>query len=224
MSLFTDIRDTIQILEKQHYRELLGPTFAQFQVAPISIIIQIPDPLIIQGIKNLDNDVFSYLYNKFYPEIERIILSRKGNIADAKDIFQETLIDLIIQAKSRSLKIKTEFRSYINKIAANKWYKRYQKIKKYPEISIEKDITDQISPLLKEDIERPVNFDTISIWIQYMSSSCRSIIEKFYYERKKFSEIAQELGYSNEHTARNQKYKCIESLKDRLAANIYNMY
>jgi DNA-directed RNA polymerase specialized sigma24 family protein len=47
-----------------------------------------------------------------------------------------------------------------------------------------------------------------------LGDPCKQVLESYYYHRKSMQEIALWLGYKNEQTARNQKYKCLLRLRE----------
>jgi DNA-directed RNA polymerase specialized sigma subunit len=44
-------------------------------------------------------------------------------------------------------------------------------------------------------------------------SKCYQLFQLFYYQSRSMREIADELGYSSEANARQQKYKCLTRLR-----------
>lgn len=52
--------------------------------------------------------------------------------------------------------------------------------------------------------------------VHEMGEPCHTILVKQYWEEKKVEEIAIEMNYKNPDTAKTQKYKCIQKLKNEL--------
>ena len=52
--------------------------------------------------------------------------------------------------------------------------------------------------------------------VNEMGEPCHTILVKQYWEDKKAEEIAIEMNYKNTDTAKTQKYKCIQKLKNEL--------
>jgi RNA polymerase sigma-70 factor (ECF subfamily) len=53
-----------------------------------------------------------------------------------------------------------------------------------------------------------------------MGNPCKELLQLYYYHKKSMSEIAELLGYQNEHTARNKKYRCLGQLKEMVEARL----
>lgn len=227
-SLYFEIRNTIRIRERRVFREAFTPVFElaynQVQAAPyFEIVTQKPDSVVIQGIKNLDNDMFNYLYLRLFREVKSKILQNKGNSDIAKDIFQETMADIFEQAKMGKLNIKSSVEGYIVTIAVRKWNKIISKSIKNKELTIDESFTiDKIHPMI-DPLEPTDNFDVISGWIDELSDVCINLINEFYYKSRNWDSIASDYGYKNARSASNQKYKCLEILRIKLDAKRYNL-
>jgi DNA-directed RNA polymerase specialized sigma24 family protein len=51
-----------------------------------------------------------------------------------------------------------------------------------------------------------------------LGERCKELLLLFYFESLKLKDIAKKMGYNSENTAKNQKYKCLETAKNRLKA------
>jgi len=49
-----------------------------------------------------------------------------------------------------------------------------------------------------------------------LSEACRKLFEKFYFDNKSLKEIAEDLGYSSEGSAKTQKNKCIKRIQSHM--------
>jgi RNA polymerase sigma factor (sigma-70 family) len=49
-----------------------------------------------------------------------------------------------------------------------------------------------------------------------LGDRCRELLMYYYNARMKLKDIAVKMGYSSENTAKNQKYKCLETAKKKL--------
>lgn len=228
-NLHFEITQTIKILEKQKRTiekrtiERQNLTLAvklvfelahkQLVKAPLSII-HIPNSLIWQGINNFDNDVFIYLYKVLLPKVEGYVVKNKGNADIAKEIFQETMVDVLVMAKAGNFNIKSSVKAYIFKIAVNKWININKGLDKNKESSID---INNIGHDIEDPLEMPDNFEPISKWLGELSGKCKVLIYEFYKtKRENWETIAANLGYKDAKTARQQKYKCMERLKVNL--------
>lgn len=220
-----EIRNTLKIRERQNLLLFFKPAFdaarKRLQEAPLSIIIQIPEPLIRQGIKNRDNDVFTYLYEELFPKVKSYVECNKGNAEIAEDIFQETMIDIIGQSDNGKLNPTKSVKGYIVKVAINKWKKANTKSNRFKKSLVEAvdNSTDEKYNLedsrgILDQLEPTDNHDIISIWLDELSDKCKSIVYERIYKNKKWEAVAAELGYKDAKSARTQGYKCKERLRD----------
>jgi RNA polymerase sigma factor (sigma-70 family) len=80
--------------------------------------------------------------------------------------------------------------------------------------------SEENEPRFQEDISKEVEkeqrFQLAEKAIASLGEKCRNILMFFYVERKSMLEIAGLLGYSSENTAKNQKFKCLESARKKL--------
>ena len=218
-NLYFEIRNTLKIRERQNLLQLVKPAFEaarkRLEEAPLSIIIQIPEPLIRKGIKNRDNDVYIYLYEELFPKVKSYVERNKGNSEIAEDIFQETMIDIIGKSDNGTLNPTTSVKGYIVTVAINKWKKANTKNNKFNKslVTAEDDLTDEKFPII-DQLEPTDNYDIISIWLDELSDKCKSIVNERIYKNKKWEAVASELGYKDARSARTQGHKCIERLRE----------
>jgi RNA polymerase sigma factor (sigma-70 family) len=225
--LYFEIFNTIRIRERRVYRSFITPIFElefkQFQEAPLEIIIQTPDAVVIQGIQNFDERIYSNLHKRCFPRVKGI-LRKKGATPDvAEDIFQETIIDIIEQVKRGKFNITTSVENYIITIAVRKWSKVLKKrIEDRKLFADNMEDSNEIKSII-DPIEPTDNFDEVSEWLDELSEICKTLINEFYFNKKNWDKIASEHGYKNARSASTQKYKCLEPLRVRLDAKKYGM-
>jgi RNA polymerase sigma factor (sigma-70 family) len=163
---------------------------------------------------------FSELYDH-YPPVEKMIYRSGGSRHDAKDIYQEALIILYNKAKDENFRLTAKLSTYLFSVCRFLWMDETKKRGKMP--------TDKISekndPALEEDITKEVEkerkLQLAEKAIASLGEKCREILRLCYFDKKSMGEIAKLLGYSSENTARNQKYKCLESAKKKLTESIH---
>lgn len=56
--------------------------------------------------------------------------------------------------------------------------------------------------------------------IQYLSNKCQRILKLFYFEGYSFKEIAPQMDYKSEGSARTSKKRCLKELADRVSIQI----
>jgi RNA polymerase sigma-70 factor, ECF subfamily len=173
------------------------------------------------GIKNGNSNTFRILYEKFYPAL--CLLARRYIISDdiAEEIVQETFMK--IWESRRKLEIKGSLHAYLytcvrnnslnylkhllveRKYSADR-LKQLQVALNYLQISQE----DGSSLLIAGEMEKSLN-DAL----ESLPPKCREIFLLHRQEGKKHSEIAKELGIS-QNTVQRQISIALEKLRDKL--------
>ena len=167
---------------------------------------------IYEGIARKDNKTFLYLYKEYQGQILRMVEKNSGNADDALDIFQEGIIALwtnISQGKftfSESAKVS----SYLYAMCRNIWISRLRKQK--PVLTIEEsgDLTDAAE--LEEMQTQHELISELEQHFRQLGESCRKLLHLFYYQKASLKAIAGQLNIT-EKTAKNNKYRCMQSLK-----------
>lgn len=59
--------------------------------------------------------------------------------------------------------------------------------------------------------------------INQLKEPCYSILMMFYFKKMSFNAIARVMNYKTEKVVKNQKYRCIQQLKDSLPADFYDL-
>lgn len=166
------------------------------------------DQNIIRELKKGNSKVFENLYRHF-PIIRNHILKNNGTEEDAKDIFQNTLIVFYKKAISPQFELTSKISTYLFSVAKNLWLD-VLKSKKTTQNSIPEASTDTESN--EEAPSTPIE-TYIANKINELGEPCISILVMHSYNNISMTEITLQLGYANEHTTRQQKYKCLQRLK-----------
>lgn len=167
------------------------------------------DQIIVSHILNKDLDsAFDMLYN-YFPTVEKYIVKNSGSKQDAKDVFQDTLLILHSKITSDDFILTSSLKTFCVAIAKNLWFKKLK----------EQGITQTLEhpQLIPESEDKETAYEELQNIadeaLQQVSQKCRDIFKLFYYEEQNMQFIADVLGFSNEHVARTQKYKCLEAMR-----------
>ncbi len=166
---------------------------------------------ILKGIREKDNKVLYYIYQESYPAIKKHIINNSGNAQDAKDIFQDAIVIIYNKSKTNDFNLDCDFSTYLYSICKLLWL---QELKKKKE---EKSNIRELEELQKYQdniIGSDGESEKYAIYYKYINNldyDCRKILRLFY-DGIKIKEIADIMGYNNEHIARSKKYKCKEKL------------
>ncbi|HDR52022.1 MAG TPA: sigma-70 family RNA polymerase sigma factor [Mariniphaga anaerophila] len=64
--------------------------------------------------------------------------------------------------------------------------------------------------------EEPDMLEMVQTTIELLGDPCKQLLELFYFEHHSWETIAYVMNYSSAAIARNQKYKCLERLREQL--------
>lgn len=168
------------------------------------------DNEIIEALKaGTRSKALSRLY-KYFPKVERLILSRGGNKDDAWDMYQEGLIILCNKLLLPDFRLSCSMNTFLYSICGYLWNNELKKrtgrqLSPAPAEAIANDDIDY-EELLRE--EEKINKAEKAL--KQLGERCLELLNMFYGQKKSMIEIAAALGFSSENVAKNQKYKCLE--------------
>lgn len=159
---------------------------------------------------------FEVVYKNF-PLIRRMIVAQGGTMDDAKDIFQDSLLVFYRMSLKEDFCLTSSVSTLIYSINKRMWLKKFRDVKsRERELSNESELTDGFNSFEEEAVGDHEKIKLAEKMLYDLGDPCRSLLEKFYYEKQSMKEIAETMGYSNEKTAKAQKYKCIERARKLL--------
>ncbi len=174
------------------------------------------DQEIIEHIKNKNNEkAFLALY-RHLPMIRKMILSNNGQAADAEDIYQEALIILCTKIRTSDFKLTSQLSTYLYSVCRFLWKDELKKRNKLPSVNFETGIDRAEENDLEELAAKESQTKLAEKIVSELGDRCKELLLLFYTSNMKLKEIAAKMGYSSENTAKNQKYKCLESAKKNL--------
>jgi RNA polymerase sigma factor (sigma-70 family) len=174
------------------------------------------DQKIIELIKQQQHDkVFKTLY-VYFPVVKKMILANGGRSEDAEDIYQDALIVFYKKASEIDFKLTSSINTYLYSIARFMWMDQFKKQQKQVFVDIEKEQINEVEFITT--IETENQWKLAEKVISELGERCKELLLLFYFQSKKMKDIASKMGYNSENTAKNQKYKCLETAKVKLKA------
>jgi len=173
----------------------------------------------IEAIQNNDTQVLKNLYTSNYPKIELLVLKNSGTKEQAKDIYQDAFLAVWQNIKQNRFIPNSEssINGYIYTIAKNKWMDvlRSQNFKKTVIASqlSHFEIKAEENNGIDDDILKDKRLKDIMLAFKNLGEACKSLLRKFYFEKKSMNLIAEELAIDSAST-RNKKYRCMQKLKE----------
>lgn len=157
--------------------------------------------------------VMSFIYNdsNFRTDIIRFIQNKGGSSADAEDVFQDGIRNLIMSVRKNKFRGESSIKGYLFGVCRNIWFKqfnRYVRAENY-KANLEVNPTDHQDPeIVLVTEERAEIIDQI---LAKLGPACQKVLNlwRMSYSMK---EIAQELGYKSDGVARKKKHQCFKGL------------
>jgi len=168
---------------------------------------------LIEGFKNNETHTLNRIYSNEYVKLERFVLSNNGNRDQAKDVFQEAFVVLWRNIREDVFvpESTSEVNGYLYRIAKNKWldYLRSAGYKKNTALENQHDVAEETEG------DREQKFRMVEQGLKKLGEKCRDILIRFYFRKQSMADIAHAFGWT-EASARNNKYRCIQQLRDNL--------
>lgn len=180
------------------------------------------DADLLSAIRNKDtlDEAIRYIYQHYFDTVSSLIINNSGNLHDAQDIFQETVVTFIETVEKDKFRGESSIKTFLVAIARNTWLNELKRRERsdHREAIYEKSKPEDepdVSQLISER-EKKQQFREL---LSKLGESCKKILTFFYYENLSMKEILDHLPYENEQVVRNKKYKCLQQLTGILKDN-----
>lgn len=153
-----------------------------------------------------------YLYRKHLEKICSFVTGRNGSREEAKDVFQDAIVNLLVSIQEGKFEGKSSLGTYLYAISKNLWYRRFNRSLKQdlldsPEQS-EEVAEDTPELLLMADHQR----ELLEHLLDSLKAKCKEVLT-MWSQKYSMKEIASQLEYRNEQVVRNKKNHCLKELK-----------
>jgi len=155
-----------------------------------------------------NEELIAEIYLKYSPECRHFILKNNGTVGDAKDIFQETLIALLIKLKTKKIELTVPFGAYLYRIYKNKWIDQLRKKSKNPLTIIDNDryVVEEYNLSIEKQ------YDIYKECFELLGEECKQIM-RARFAGMRGNDIATKLGITRNYV--NQKMLvCRKKLKE----------
>lgn len=165
------------------------------------------DKQIIQYIKQGHySTALKGLYNVL-PVLKKYIKANSGTADDAQDIFQDALVVFCKKVSKEDLILTGTLQNYLFGIAKNCWRGVLRERKKIPIVHSDGDF-------YYENTEEGPEFMLAEAAFNLLGEKCRQLLILFYFHKNSYTKIADELKFSDDKVAKNQKYRCLQKAKE----------
>lgn len=169
---------------------------------------------VVNQLRHHSRCAFDFLYKTYYPVIAKFITANHGSEEDAKDIFQETLLVFSKNMEKKDFQLTSSLKTYLYAISKNLWLKSLRNRKPTDSLESKENEYAALSDTSAQEQENEMEItDYIDRLMAKMPVHCQKIVQYVYYQNLPVDKVVQALGYNNNHTASNVKYKCIQQMK-----------
>jgi RNA polymerase sigma factor (sigma-70 family) len=178
------------------------------------------DQEILESIRNNSEDrVLRFLYKEVLPSVRKYIVSNKGSIEEAHDIFQDAVIRFYHAVKQNRFRGDCSISSFIFGISKNLYLNSLRIKNRYDK---QEEITDRHDDKnLLEDVISEERVNAVKDLMNQMGDGCKQLLTYTVYENLSMKEIVHKMGYSSEDVAKTYHYRCKKKLMDLIASKPY---
>jgi len=154
----------------------------------------------------LDEAMYTALYDEVFPVIASLISRQGGSRSDAEDIFQDALIALLDSYQRTIIQDPTR---YLVGIAKHLWVRKARTHGRFLQLDVyERSLT------LPDEIASEADASTLLRFLQRAGAKCLDLLSDFYFAGLSVAEIASRHGFATVHSASVQKHKCLEKVRN----------
>lgn len=186
-----------------------------FDKEPNQQLIHYTVEAILEGLKASDNNVFQFVYRKYFPIVRFFVIKNSGTDEDAKDIFQEALILIYTRLKDGSLDLSCTFKTYLYSVCRLLWLKQLERRQIKTEGLSDNQAFVELEPELEEQVAEQEQFRLYQKHFQSLHKDCQEILRLFL-NRVPLKEIAQKVNIKSDKYLKKRKYECKEMLTKRI--------
>lgn len=170
----------------------------------------------IEAIKANDEQALELLYTANFKSVERYILDNSGSADEAKDIYQEAFVAVWRNVQLGSVVVKegSSLNGYLFQVAKYKWLDHLRTARVKRTVPLQESHEEQYDngEPGNEDREK---LERVKEGFGQLGEKCRNLLEAFYYRKYSIRKIADLFKWT-EATAKNNKYRCLEKLRESI--------
>lgn len=170
----------------------------------------IAEPAWASGLRRNDAATVRALYKQHLPAVRHYVVGNSGTADDAQDVFQEAMAVLWLKVKEGALVPDSDPGAFLFRVAKNKWLDQVRSAAhKHMKVVHDDRLHDARIDEPDDTEERLVRLRGI---YAKLDDKCRTVLDRFYFERKDLAAIAHEMGVEEE-SIRTIKYRCMMKLR-----------
>ncbi|HAI74976.1 MAG TPA: RNA polymerase subunit sigma-70 [Microscillaceae bacterium] len=158
-------------------------------------------------------DALRYVYQQYYGSIAFFVINNQGSEAEAKDVFQESMIVLLENLQKPDFSLQCSLKTFLYSITRRKWLKKLVRNKPILGKIEDHEAFLNLAEEAEEEDNREQQLALMQQAMQMLGEPCSGLLNDFYVLEKTMQEISQARQYTNADNAKNQKYKCLVRLR-----------
>lgn len=182
------------------------------------------DSQILFGIMQNDERVWRHICRNMKPGFSKILaeafpFAKLAN-EDVEDIFQDSLLTLMQKVKNGGVTASREgavfsYLVQIGKLTTCNFLRKRKGLTPDEEVIVSRNLHKEV-----EDVEVPVEVkqhtqqEFLDRAYDSLPDTCKKIFKQYYWERRQFDEIADNIGYGTIDSVKTKKSKCMKHFKD----------
>lgn len=172
------------------------------------------DQQILQLIRKKEHHAAVGKLYEHFPKIRSLIRLKGGSAHDASDMFQESLIIFYKKASDPAFQLTSGIGTYLYSVCWHLWKDALQKRNRNVPTADVAEILPAASEEVQFHLQQEEKFGYLDKVLTEIGEKCRDIFHLYYFRKQSMQQIAAQLGFGSEQTAKNQKYKCMERAKE----------
>ena len=173
--------------------------------------MEVLEKMVMDPVLAVSGEEMEELYELAFPYVAAFVRKMGGTLEDARDIFHDALVIYYEQTRESGYAINTTAEAYLLGISKHLWIRKFSYDRKRVALNgSEAEIT------LPGDYFPDVNSKRLLAFLETAGKKCMDLLRAFYFEKLSVGRIAGLFGYTSEHSASVQKYKCLEKVRDTI--------
>ena len=152
---------------------------------------------------------FRELY-RHWPRVRRTLLRMGSTREEAEDVFQEALVVLFRKVQNPAFVLEGKPEHYLTGCCKFIFLKSRRN-------EVSTTVADDLpipASELSDQLEEESKLSKAVTALKLLGERCRELLLGFYVTRLSMADLAQQFGYASENSAKNQKYKCMETARE----------
>ena len=172
------------------------------------------DRLLIRKIKSDGSAGLSDVYKMYRSEfIGWLCKEFRCTSEEAKEVYQSSILILYKNVVDDKFQGNSSVKTYLFGIGRNQLLRTRKEEQKFSNAILD-NVMDDVHEEKESKELYEANLEAVHKSLQSLGDPCKKLLELSYFHKKSMREISEHLGYKNEDTAKNLKYKCLQRLKN----------